>query len=623
MNAQTNSHEQLENYFELVDTLAQLEQMQDDATDIVRPTIDASIKAAKTRISEAEGDPSIRSALFSLASTALKSLEQIDALQPAARLGLVDQSELEERKAEISDNPHTQRAIEVFKRSGLISSTLEIDQDSASQDSSVKTDREPSNPAISITIEGDGVQIGKQGRYIKLSKAYASDQRDYSEERKAVLKVLVENAGQELTVGDLWRAAFEGKQPFDRVAMRQVRVWLESLTYRRSPIVTHNGKRGQSSAYSIQNPNVTISEVSTTRPVSRAAEPEAHAPHPQPEETMANVTVDATIEDEPEASTPGASKAIEEVQPVVHFPLNHAESTILAEFLTLNKEILSEQDIPAPQADIGKRLSEGLEASKLIIELSPYFGSLEEARTAILRKVIDYFKESEKVLADIKNMPVLDNRFELFEYLFGFDDEDREYLLDTLAKSVPVTEVFTSRGSFSSGVQIIEANGFRLAPDGRRLGLSNDEEATESAHTTPEAEESQVSNTHYIDEDQLAAPAEAATEANDTKIEQFERELREHVQEVLDLVKHFSLEGKSRRSVQGVEGFGFLTTRFVKNAAENGLISRDSKNLMKRDIVILSIQHHFSEAMSVRSSKSKPNRRLINSIVDERLNAES
>lgn len=126
-------------------------------------------------------------------------------------------------------------------------------------------DKTPATPEIDIkkqtitmTVEDDGVKIGKKEGYFK---KFATEQRrdsdnTYKEERKRALVALVA-AGRDLNPIELWDSMYDDGRPYSLHVMAPVRKWLKSITYRKQPVFVHNGNRGPSSAYGV-NPKFDI-----------------------------------------------------------------------------------------------------------------------------------------------------------------------------------------------------------------------------------------------------------------------------------------------------------------------------------------------------------------------------
>ncbi len=621
-----------EEYFSLIDERDKLGDMLGGATNVLRPVIEQAVETANTRIAGFEQDPDIQRKIRTYGRQIMQSLEEIDQLSTAVDLGLVDKDVIEQQKAGILSSERNRHILNLYRRFDLIeqeASVVEVSPQASEAISGKETDQQ--YPAIEITIQEDGVKLGKTGKYIALSKAYAKNQRDYSEERKAVLKVLVEHAGEEVIVSDLWKEAF-GDKEFERDEMSQIRGWLNQLTFRRQQIVQHNGKRGLGSAYVISNPNVTIKEVIKTTSTKRG--------QPQTEELTTDAG-DISVTKAKEAGKRfGAEKTIEAKvdQPVISFPLNHAESLLLAEYLELRSDILRTFEIPVMDNDtVLKGLRDGFKQTNMMVELSPYGGDINTARKAVIDKVCRYFSDADIVMDDIDNMPEKDNRFQLFQYLLEFEEDQRKFLLDKLAESTPRTVITEKMGSFTSGVQVDSIQSYHQLSDGtvlekieegQRLAAIPDEATPlvldPQNESTGEQPEVPVAIENVVPESIADAIEQPDQELHDVRITgnekaQFDDILDERIKEVLDLANKYNMVGKGSRSLQGVEGMSFMTSSFVKNAVENGIISRDSKTLTKEDIVTLVLLKEFGNVFSVKKSSQRPDRRQITAAIKRNL----
>ena len=638
----------IDTYFSIADELQSLEAMREEASSLLHSTIDSAILTAQKKLEEAENNQDISAELNNIADEAIRALAQIDHLKTSVDLGLISAEDLEEQRQQILNDVRIQRAFRVTHKSELIRlagykvESVAEDEDNTPgeiivEDKKPEVDTTP--PIIKITVTGDGVQIGERGKFVKLSQKTNSNQHDYSQERLAVLKVLVERAGQKIRASDLWESAFGEEVPYNKDAMTQIRVWLEKLTYRRSPIVEHNKARGPSSTYTISNPNVSINEIQRTTPKPQTTETpsisESDKLSPTPQVTVQKP--EAQIEDEP------TQESITAPVKTVAFPLTHAESLILAEFLDLNKELLKSIDMPTLRDGVSKRLTSGLKniVPKLAEAIANNGGDLEQARQSIIGKIDRYFAEDnfDQVMEDITNIEILDYRYKLFEYLFELEEDQRKYLLEQLAPSIARIDITQTSGSFSSGVQIVDIDTSRVN-NGIKLGASETEEAPGDLEVEPTAEEVEdiekstilienevvelqpqtISDEASTSTDESVADTPEIEDVEPSEIEIFEQNVRQFTKDVIELIDRYSLDGKAPKSIQAVDGFNWLTSKAVRNGAENNLISSEDKNGLKaKDIIMLALKNSFPDAFGVRKSAKKPNRTLINKIVDELL----
>jgi hypothetical protein len=118
-------------------------------------------------------------------------------------------------------------------------------------------------PKVLVEIEEDAVLIGKEGNNkTKLTATYDPRHSDYSALRAEVLDWLISaSAGKEVSPHEIWAGIHAEETvvpPYDYQAMTQALVWMkQKLTYRRSPLVISNGKRGNGSRYHL-NPRLDI-----------------------------------------------------------------------------------------------------------------------------------------------------------------------------------------------------------------------------------------------------------------------------------------------------------------------------------------------------------------------------
>lgn len=648
---------EVDNYFALIDELNKLEALQQDAVDVVRPTIDAAIDAASTRVEELRSDGSVSNFLIQVAAEAQQTLAQIDALQSSVDLGLIPQEVLDAQKEAVLSDPRVTHAIEHVATLGILDTVVTVEsivEDSSTNAVEIEAasaEVERKYPDIKITVRGDGVQIGGKGKFIKLSKAYAKGQKDYSEERLAILKVLVEHAGEEVPVRELWDEALPGIE-FDRESMRQVRLWLDTLTYRRSPIVSHNGGRANS-AYRIDNPNVTIEEVYRTEPaqrkVSEQEEIQAAQVTDQPSQPSELVDLPEAVNEEPEVSV----KTVEKPKKQVLFPLSHVESVILAEFLTFNKELLQKLEMPVPADHIADQLQSTIkEPSRYVVELHQYGGDITEARRAILNKVISYFapENDDQIFDDLVNMEELDNRYELFEYLFEFEQEQREFLLEKLVDSLPVTVVTEAGGSFSAGVTVIDVETFRVDGSGQRIdqfvqeaegsvdiavsGQFEEGFAADDSIVVSDLTEEGVSIDvvePVIDSPELVADEQIETGKDDVDEHESENWLKDIEDQAKEVIQQFEADGlmvegsKIERKLVFTKSFSRLagTETMMERAVGNGIIKRNQINqpLSIDKFICMMLQNANPQAFSHRR-RTKQVVALVESLVNDYFKAQ-
>ncbi len=511
----TPEQDVLARYFEVAGERDNLSTLLDSATELVRPVIETALQAADAELTSLESQKRVRQELTAVGEQVAASLSQIDALASAVELGLIKPEVVEAQREAIISDERSARALDFMKRAGLLEgagvSVEKVPEPKTSKVPAEQKEQKTSNPEIVISIHGNGVRIGTRGKFVRLAGAGVElrDQRDYSEERKKVLKVLVENAGTELSATELWEAAFPGEE-LDRNVIRQIKNWFEGLTYRGVPIIVHNGKRGPGSAYSIPNPNVRVAEVVTTKSAKQAIDQESVAVT-SPAEIVSTQTaaVDAQL---PVVESPVEVKKA----PVfpVKFPLSQAESAILAEFLDLKRDLLEAFDIPVIDPGISDKIHEGLKTTKIAETMAEYGGDVSRARKSIISKVHEYFMDEDMVMDDITNMSERDYRYGLFEYLFTFDYEDRVVLLEKLATSVPVTEISMQNqgGVFSSGV-VITGTEMKHVDDQGNLLLGDEDVSDDESHAKSLSVDDQASDTPiYFD---LSLDASVATSETD------------------------------------------------------------------------------------------------------------
>lgn len=674
---------EVERYFALIDERQKLETLQSGAVESIRPAISLAIEAAMAQIEESRASTVVGDYLYQSATEAQQALEQIESLQSSVDLGLLPQEALDAQREEVLADPRVVHAVEYISELGILDTAAKIerlpeDEVQATPAETVDAVKEvvevePIFPEIKITILGDGVQIGQRGKFVKLSKSYARDYKDYSNERLQVLKVLVGEAGNgEIKVADLWEMAFPGTE-VDKRVMGMVKGWLDTLTYRRSPIVIHNGNTGSSSAYHIENPNVTIREMRDTESTKRTTVVEDLVPEEQTVEPVAKpqtaeeeviAASDTVISETGTTELTAASvdaietpKTVERVKKPVAFPLSHVEAAVIAEFLVFQQDLLSELDMPVPEESVGEKLHNTLKRPSLIIEeVSQYEGGIVELRKVALMKVIEYFnpENAETVLKDIDNMEALDNRYELFEYFIEFDQEQRQFLLDTLVEAIPVVEVVSGRQTYSEGRQIMAVDSYMMGPDGQRIGPA----PTASADDTKELNSSSISKGVHdetvVGEPEAAAIEDAATTTPESledttpgmiteipaaeelkpleapkrieakKEPEWLRKIREEAKEVIQRFVDDEIIGSSRlvsrrmvrlKSSSGIDA----TETMMERAVQNGIITANQMNAAEFSVDVFVCMALQNANQNVFDTKQRRKRvmTLVTELVDE------
>jgi len=456
-----------EGFRKYVDVYCAISQIQ--AADLESTELGAqALNRAEELLTELAGSDAVSSAIHEYYDGAHSQLGQLDQLEAVALgAGLVTKEELDAKRTEITNTDEFAAAAYFMKTVG---STALSGVTESSSVAFLEADVEKTPRDIQITIQGDGVQIGKQGKFVRLSGAHSKDQTDYSVLRKTLLKTLIEKQGDYMSVDELWSESFPGVE-FDRDSMRQFKMWADGLTFRGRPIIVHNGKRGSSSAYGILSFNVSLSEVTKAAKQKPAEE---YLPEVVSEKliTQDRQHTYSTPEDikRPEAPAP-------ETAPEVHFPLGLTESYILAETLAYLDSICKRHGIPIIDERIVQELSKQTTTKDVLAVTAKR--DIEDVRGEIVEKVVSYFENEGLVLDDIGNMNEKDHRFGLFNYLIDIDWQERSMLILTMAKGY--TRLDVSMGG-KRGLDLLaarlQAEGYPLVTgeNGAKLRVGFDEE---------------------------------------------------------------------------------------------------------------------------------------------------
>lgn len=466
---------------------------------------------------------------------------------------------------------------------------------------------------IEIKRQGNAVIIGQHGKYVLLSHHQESDaMRDYSEDRWAILKTLAQNYEREIPVKDLWSLTFPNKD-FDGHVMAGIRSWLNKLTFRRSPIVIHNGKRGNASAYHVNGFQITLTHVTVPRAnqsLAVSVQPEQSPNADRDEETI------------PQSQSCG-------------FPLSMYECSVLASFFTTNAAVFERQGIQTIDKDAAEAISDRMKQATYNQEraIAIYkYGDLRGVRENIIEKLMKFFEDDAAVLNTMELMSIRDDRLPLFEYLFDIEGEQRWKLLEELLDAKHFTDVnvnMTRRGAHvrDTTLRVIGANG-------RDLMLSPTPELSDPATEEPAennslpVEPQDTPRTPALDDIVMPetpapvapaanhAPAQpsAASEAQTAKavlLGEIERAVIGWVEEV----DRYNLAGKSPMSIRAV--LPGITDQTIGAASERGIISHDrSKTLSVEDIVtVLASGEYPAEFGRTKAARGRVTRKDIEQVI--------
>ncbi|MCA9342874.1 hypothetical protein KC950_02585 [Candidatus Saccharibacteria bacterium] len=471
----------LEQYFELLIERERLELAADEATEFVRPMVQDALDFANECIDELSNSKGLEDQLYQYGEVVSKTLVQLDELEQGSFITMAA-PEVIKKRLEFLEDVRVKHVLEIASLATAETTevvTEELGRSIEQTEDTEEREVEAYLPDIKITIRGDGVQIGERGKFVRLSGAKGRTQTDYSEQRLAVLRKLVKHAGNELRVQELWDMAFPDQAgDLDKKVMGQVKAWLDTLTFRRSPIVVHNGKHGVGSAYSIPNTNVELIESTTTKPAYKTDE-------------ATLVDEDFVVESNKSKQSGAANETeafvdesveLEERAPV-YFPLGRAESAILAEFLDLYKDKLEVFGLPTLPKETLDTLQANAKTTRTIQEFLAKFSNLIEARQAIVTTVNEYYEDDYKVLNDMVNMNIKDMRYGLFDYLTQFEADQREWIVNQLVYAEQIIEIHTSDGTFSHGLDVVGATVETVLPDGTKIVNGEIQEAEETPLT--------------------------------------------------------------------------------------------------------------------------------------------
>lgn len=618
----------VDQYFELLDVRNQLSQQIAAASETTRDLFEQSLSTADDRLASFEDNHEFQTEMQRLGSPVLRAFSELDTLTQVGLLPAdVIDARRQELQARINADPRMSHIISYLGRTAKVveeapaeptfiplppDTTFTRDDGSATIVVAPGENIEVAPPAtpeasgeqlkksITITYRDGVIQIGQQGKFVKTSGAKGDHQRDHTEERLAFLETLIKHQGEMVQTRQLWEETFPDIRPTGR-ATQAIKLWLENLTFRRQPIVVHSGKRGYGGAYGIMDFEVELVKKTVTR---------------QQVEVPAPTTPTYAINKLEEVVEACDDQASVEVRETTGFPLTIYESQVLAEFLNVNSNVLTYLGMEPISGDMLERLRD----TKANVERQQQIainlhGTINQVRQTILANLKEFFADADRVIDTIDRMAELDERYELFSYLYQIEGEDRWQLFEQLidADRGFKFSIDTARGAgwpIAHITPIIEVGGVNVL-----RGTSN-QVAPEATPVAPAAEAPvELVPNQSVDLAETETTAAAPQHEESEERQNFKEVLGHQIREWITLIEAYSLAGKNRVAAQSL--FPFLTARFVRNASENNLISRNGRTFTMTDLLSLAAFHHSPDSFAVRNSATKPDRRLVSNIIKD------
>lgn len=626
----------------------ELEEKASTASDQIAELYQGAISKADLRLAELANDPDVRKDLSALGEATEKDLRELDDLKDAADLGLVSEEQLTAKREEILSDPARRIAAKFIERTKLVAREIDSSPDSSSAEATAETNHPPRK--IRLTIRDGGViSIGDKGKIIKLSSTSRRDIQieDFSLQRESLLRALVTSEKDSLNAVELWEIAFPG-QELDKNVLTTFRNWMQKLTYRKQPLILHNGKRGPFSEYFV-NPDfdlsIAVERVSRKNPVSATVAVE------QP--TPSGIAPTEEANDPILAKQPARKK---EAIDLAVFPLTLAESTIVASFISNYSDLLHKEfEIEVLPEQLLEDLSDATGATEIQDALSAYATDpIFTFRKESFEKIITFFSDQDTVIEALDSIEETDPRYPLFAYLCGIEGEDRWQLLQGL---------LNARRGIVGGFDIKRAvlNDTRVVvdlDDGTQYDLSEPENVDEaddeheqgdSQTILGDEQQAPVSTPIYTSPSPDAAvtvelpqagysatdtetvevvdiqtpdlePETAATPELAPKKREFAAMLRHDISEWVEVIEQFSLIGKKSGHIsEAFRGLGFTGYQNSRVDAIVGALTSGSDELSLKDILMVNIglSPRFKAALTIRHSSSKPDSHLVNAIVNE------
>lgn len=664
------NNQDLDQYFDLIQLRDEMLAKQETASELTSRLFGQAAENADTKLHELERTEVVREGLLNLGGGVIKIVNELYELREVAAAGLIGADAItttqNSLKQHVESNPRVKRAVEFIVNTAFIAklqtgnvlalSTNQPKNDEKAEEQSVVAKAEVSREPIKVklTLRENAIRIGTNGRLVKTANTQGRvNQRDYSADRVAVLKTLVSNQGEMMDVQGLWTQAFGTAKEFDGRAMGQIKTWLDKLTYNKRPLIAHNGKRGNSSAYGITDYSVEIIEEQVVKARPRVVE-EVQQEVDEPHLTQA---------DQP--SRKKRHSKVEQSVPVSKFPLSRYEASVFAEFLRINSDVLEHMDIPAIPDDLVDALNDLTTQADHQIAMREH-GHIQELRRVVIEKMHKFFSDEDLVLETFVEMSERDDRRALFEYLTDIEGEDRWELLAKLIdakRSVDVT-VFTRRTGISVDdvkpvVIVHDENGSRnlLAPEkatkvrtisfgeyADQFGTDPAEilassqptrenasaaandlevETTEEAPLLPEDPSDIVPSPTLVDEE--VPVKEAEVPARKARTPEWQKSFRQEVGEVISLLEAENLMIEEPQSTKALRVKStstiFGTRTAVKRLVEAGLVGggdrkgarRQDPMLSAKEIILMKLFNTHRELLS----RGKPSQKAAVRIVED------
>jgi hypothetical protein len=663
-----------ERFFEVSEQRQNLINGLEAAEEITRPLFEKAVETADRELASLISDPTVSEEVTVIGSSTQTALSQLEELSGSVRLGLVDPAVIEAKKQEILADPVRRLATAyLVAKTGLVKSEVTTDSPSASvKDLTAKNDetiRAILPARISLVIRDDVISFetpkGATGKLVELPKKSENENSkkgNYAQEIKELLRVLVTSESGSLGANELWDKAFPGL-PYDRLAMKSFRTWMVKLTYRKQPIIEHNGHRGLSSKYTIDPQRFDVT-LKTTEVVSRKSNIPTTIAQP-PSRQIAPLLTDEQAAIVPKDSTENKIAKLAENQykkeyaeleeQLRTFPLTIPECNAIAALIDMYKEVLDDLGVQVIPTQIVEtlRIKTSSDLVQAAISLIKPNATIKDLRRIAVEKIEALFKEEEAIYTAIDSISRDDDRYLFFTYLCEFEDQDRQKIFRTLLDAERITTgKFEPRTGRPSGftTKILLPDGKKIIVGETKPNNGNDSDSSDSdvlESSAPEqseiivvaGEEENVSDLEMEGSSlrskvsDLAAIAVETTAVLSDKVEsearqEFEKSFRNDVKKWLEIIDSNNLGGKLAFTIGNTfssQGYSFPYNQISKvvSAKESGLIDRNSEGFTVRDILIFNALYSSRQtkaAMAVSNhSKQKPDKSLMLKIIDEEI----
>ncbi len=394
----------------------------------VRDAYEASLSTVESELRAIGSSKEVQDLVSSVGTQAIEGINQLKTLEETINIEDSQNADLiEELESRVKltqeffdeNEPLSERAIDFVVGAGRAAvgatETTPTDQDESDlsfeisgtqgspqtpEVSTPESSSETSRTEVTITLEDKFVQIGKRGHRVPYGHdGVIGSFNEYSTERREALKYLISHAGEKIKMREIvahLTTIPECSVDDRRSTGANVRSWLvNKLTFRRSPIILIEGAKG-GTTYSV-SPNFEVELVEKTS-------------KEQSEELSLDTGKDIEL-------------SSEEENEIIKFT-NH-ELALIASRLNSMNYVLAGYGRPTVTDELLSRLRDATEEE----ERRPRtMAAIEREVEETLKKINNLLVDDDEFFRFIDQLDDSEPAYELIEYLFVLDEEDREFV---------------------------------------------------------------------------------------------------------------------------------------------------------------------------------------------------